>query len=88
MSKIYVEIIAKFTKEGQIIPQKLIWRNGMTYSVTKVIDVRRAASLRAGGAGIRYTCIIEGQERYLFMEDIEFNKVAGCRWFTESKDET
>ena len=29
--------------------------------IQKVTDVRRAASLKAGGAGIRYTCIVDGK---------------------------
>ena len=45
--------------------------------IDKVTDVRYAASLKAGGAGIRYTCQISGKERYLFLED--------QRWFVDAK---
>ena len=38
-------------------------------------DVRPAASLKSGGAGIRYTCYIDGKKTYLFLEE---NK-----WFYE-----
>lgn len=76
MSKIYVEVIAKFNKVGEIRPLKLIWEDGISYEIQKVVDVRPAASLKAGGVGIRYTCKINGQERYLFLEE---NK-----WFVEA----
>ena len=38
--------------------------DGHVYEIQKVTDVRRAASLKAGGAGIRYTCIVDGKELY------------------------
>ena len=47
------------------------------YRIDKISDVRYAASLKAGGAGIRYTCHILGKERYLFLEE--------NRWFVDAK---
>ena len=55
--KIYVDVNAKFTKDG------------VEYEISKVKDIRRAASLKAGGAGMRYTCVVDGKEVYLFYED-------------------
>ena len=49
----------------------------MTYEINRIIDVRRAACLRAGGRGIRFTCIIDGNEKHLYYED-------GKKWFVES----
>ena len=46
--------------------------------IQKVTDVRRAASLKAGGAGIRYTCIVDGKESHLFYEDNNM-------WFMEER---
>ena len=43
--------------------------NGVEYEISKVKDIRRAASLKAGGAGMRYTCVVDGKEVYLFYED-------------------
>ncbi|MDD3397035.1 MAG: hypothetical protein PHR96_00605 [Clostridia bacterium] len=76
MKKIYVEIIASFNKNGEIRPLKLIWEDGISYEIQKIIDIRPAASLKAGGCGIRYTCKINGQERYLFLEE--------TKWFVEA----
>ena len=55
--KIYVDVNATFTKDG------------VEYEISKVKDTRRAASLKAGGAGMRYTCVVDGKEVYLFYED-------------------
>ena len=55
--KIYVDVNATFTKDG------------VEYEISKVKDIRRAASLKAGGAGMRYTCVVDGIEVYLFYED-------------------
>ena len=41
----------------------------------RVLDIRPAASLRSGGAGLRYTCSIAGVPTYLFLEE--------TKWFFE-----
>lgn len=76
--KVYVSVMAEFTKEGGILPKKFVWEDGRVYEVEKVKDIRRAASLKAGGTGLRYTCVIQGQEKHLFYEDHN-------RWFMERK---
>ena len=58
--KIYVDVNATFTKDGRLLPRSFIWKDGQIYEIQRVTDVRRAASLKAGGVGIRYTCIVNG----------------------------
>ena len=76
--KVYVDVKAKFTKEGRVIPLSVIWTDGTEYEIDRVNDIRRAASLKAGGVGMRYTCMISGRESHLYYED---NK----RWFVERR---
>ena len=78
--KIYVDVDAKFTADGSLRPLCIIWGNGRRYTVDKVTDCVRAASRKAGGTGLRYTCRICGVERYLFYEE-------NYRWFVEAKTE-
>lgn len=78
MSKVYVEVMAEFTKDGELIPKSFVWTDGIRYEIDRIKDKRRAASLKAGGAGMRYTCIIGGQEKYLFYEDNNM-------WFMEGQ---
>ena len=75
--KVYVNVNAEFTASGEVIPKSVIWIDGVTYEINRIIDVRRAACLRAGGRGIRFTCIIDGNEKHLYYED-------GKKWFVES----
>lgn len=82
-SKVYVEVELRCKTDGQIIPTAIIWNDGRRFVIDKVIDVKRRASLKAGGAGIRYECDIGGARKYLFMEDIEFNRLTGAMWFVE-----
>ncbi len=77
MSKVFVEVIAKFTKDGGKIPLTVVWEDGRRFDVDRVTDIRRAASLKAGGQGIRYRCRIKGKETYLWLED--------DTWFVEGK---
>ena len=75
--KVYVEVIVKFNIDGKMIPKSLRWDDGTIYEIDKILDERRAASLKAGGQGIRYLCRIHGKERYLFYEK--------PKWFVEVK---
>lgn len=68
MSKVYVDVLARFTKDGIMMPASITWEDGRDYQIDRVKDVRQAASLRAGGAGLRYTCQICGQDKYLYYE--------------------
>lgn len=75
--KQYVEVTAQFDIDGNIKPVTVLWEDGRKFDVDRVLDVRPAASLKAGGAGIRYTCRILGKQTYLFLEE--------SRWFVEAK---
>lgn len=77
-SKVYVNVMAEFTKDGRLLPRSFIWKDGHIYEIQKVTDVRRAASLKAGEVGIRYTCIVNGREGHLFYEDNNM-------WFMEER---
>lgn len=68
-NKVYVDVTAEFSKEGDLVPKSFRWEDGQVYEIERIKDVRRAASLKAGGVGMRYTCVIDGQEKHLFYED-------------------
>lgn len=76
--KIYVDVNVEFTKDGSLIPKAIHWDDGTTYEVQRITDVRRAANLRAGATGIRYTIYVDGYESHLYYGD-------DCRWFVEGK---
>lgn len=80
MSKIYIDVIAEFTHEGMLYPREIVWADGRKFHIDSVLDVRRAASLRAGGVGTRYLCCIEGKERFLYYE-------ANNLWFVEGPNQ-
>lgn len=75
--KVYVAVSARFDTEGRILPFSITWEDGREYEIDRVLDVRRAASLKAGGAGIRYCVRIGWTETYLFLEE--------DRWFVERR---
>lgn len=76
MKKQYVSVTAKFDPDGNIIPLRIHWDDGRSFDIDRVTDIRFATSLKASGAGIRYTCRIRSIERYLFLEE--------NRWFIEN----
>lgn len=71
--KINLQVNADFDLDGNIRPRAITWEDGRVYEIDRVLDVRRAASLKAGGVGMRYICRIRGKEVRLFNEE-------GC-WF-------
>ena len=77
-SKVYVKVDALFFPDGRLLPVAFWWENARRYSIDQVTDVCRAASLKAGGVGIRYTCMVHGRQTYLFYEE--------DRWFMERKE--
>ena len=40
-SKIYVDVNARFSKDGRLIPMSFIWKDGHTYEIQRIKDVRR-----------------------------------------------
>ena len=74
--RVYVSVDATFDTDGAIVPTAIHWVDGTIFPIDRVVHICRAASLKAGGAGMRYTCRIRGHIRYLFLEDIG-------KWFLE-----
>lgn len=70
-------MIVQYTEDGQITPLAVRWSPEQLFEIDRVLDVRPAASLRAGGSGIRYLCRIKGRERFIWLEE--------NRWFVETK---
>ena len=68
----------RFGKDGLVRPVRFTWEDGATYNIEKVLSVRKAASCKAGGTGIMYTCIISGNESHLYYEE-------NNRWFMERR---
>ena len=78
MRKVFVEVTARFDVDGAIVPLSIRWEDGTLFEIDRVLDVRQAASLKAGGQGIRYTIRIGSHRRFLFY--------ATSRWFVEGKE--
>lgn len=70
-----IDVVCLIRQDGSVTPQQIIWEDGRRFDIDKVLDVRRAASTKGGGKGIRYTCSILGKQRYLFLNEYH--------WFVE-----
>lgn len=73
--KQFVSVEAKFDTDGNLLPLCICWEDGRKFEIDRITDIRYAASLKSGGTGLRYTCRIRNQIRYLFLDD--------NRWFIE-----
>lgn len=77
-NKVYVRVAALFQPDGKLQPVSFWWEDGRRYSIDRVTDVRRAASTKAGGIGLRYECMVHGKQTYLYFEE--------DRWFLERRN--
>ncbi len=80
--KVYVDVIAEFTDEGFVRPLSIKWEDGRRYEITKVRKCEPGASRKAGGAGLVYTCVVNGKDIHLYLEDLP----TGEKWFLEAKN--
>ena len=85
--KLYVQVSTLFDLNGKMIPQYLVLEDGHKYTIDKVMCVKPAPALKAGGYGDRYTVRIRGQERYLFFErNTATDAAAPGKWFVECRN--
>ena len=75
--KIFVEVHVKFDLNGNMIPESILWEDGRVFEIDKVLSAKKAASLKVGGIGMRYTIMVNGKQTYLWYED--------PLWFVEGK---
>jgi len=76
-AKVYVSVLAICHQDGTTQPLRVIWPDGRKFGIDNVMDIRKAASYRAGGTGVRYTCEISGKVVFLYDEE--------GRWFMEGR---
>lgn len=84
--KVYVAVKAAFREDGIMLPMEITWEDGQKYKIDRVIDIRQAPAMKAGGQGDRYTVMISGHQSYLFFERnaaIAGNNIG--RWFVERR---
>ena len=60
--KVFVDVIVRENKDGNKRPMSLIFEDGKSYVIDRLIQVKRCAARKVGGTGIRYTVSISGQE--------------------------
>ena len=84
--KVYVAVKADFNEDGIMLPRELTWEDGEKYAIDRVLDIRQAPALKAGGQGDRYTILVNGKQSYLFFErstNLTGNVIG--RWFVERR---
>jgi len=68
-SKIFVKVRADHLLDGSVRPLLFRSEDGPAVRIDRILDVREAPSLKAGGQGVRYTCQIENRQIYLFYDE-------------------
>lgn len=71
-AKVYVDVHALLSKEGDLIPKSFVWEDGQTYKIDRIKKKEMQANRKAGGTGLMYTCIVDGKECHLYYEVDKF----------------
>ena len=64
-----ISVRALMRSDGTVLPLEIEWDDGCRFVIDRVLDIRKAASTKGGGKGLRYTCRILGKQRYLFLDE-------------------
>lgn len=75
--KEYVEMIAKFDKDGNMTPMRVMLRDGTIYDIDKVLSVRRNSEMSGNGKGLCYAVCIGNAKTMLYYEE--------PAWYVERK---
>ena len=68
-NKVYVDVLAEFSRDGVLLPKEITWEDGRKYEITRLIDKRRGATTKSGCVGDIFTCVVDGKEIFLYYED-------------------
>ena len=77
--KVYIGVLAYHAPDGTTKPLKIVWEDGRKFPIERVLDVRRAASRKIGGQGMRYLVKVAGHEVEIYEDELDH------RWFTGAK---
>jgi hypothetical protein len=80
MRKVYVSVTADFSPDGKITPRSFVWEDGHSYEIDRVLDIKKAASLKVGGIGDRYSIRVLGKDTFMWLEN------GANKWFMEGRD--
>ena len=64
-----VSVHALMREDGTVLPLEIEWEDGRRFVIDKVLDIRKCASTKGGGKGLRYTCTISGKQKFLFLDE-------------------
>jgi len=74
--KNYVSVVVRFDENGRVLPVRYLSKDGTVHRIEAVFAARPAASLKAGGCGIVFSCRVQDRNIDLFFEQ--------GRWFHET----
>ncbi len=72
VSRCYVEVISRTDVDGNVTPLEIILEDGRRFRIDRVVERRYAPSMKCGGYGYRYTCMISGKPHFLWHDDKAF----------------
>ena len=67
--KVQVRVAALFQAAGFVVPFAFLWEDGQAYGIDEVTGLERAASVRAGIIGTRYSIRVRERKTYLYRDD-------------------
>ena len=69
--KVYVAVKTDFAADGTMLPREITWEDGQRFEIDRILDIRQAAAMKAGGQGDRYTVRIRDSKAICFLSEVQ-----------------
>lgn len=83
--KRYVDVLARYTSRGDIVPYAVCWIDGRTYFIDEVLQVNRPWLDTAGCWQVKYSVRLASHTTDLYLEqtirDKDSDEIAKERWW-------
>ena len=81
----YVDVIARFGRDGDVEPVRVLWKDGRTFVIERVIEHSPFGTVNNGVSQACYTVLIRGEEKKIYLERREpvpaIGKGETLRWW-------
>lgn len=80
MKRVYIDIIAEITPEGDIFPRQLHLEDGSVFAVDRRLERPRPCFNADGSTSLRFRCLVENRQVLFFYDEDTM------RWWVEGEN--
>lgn len=66
-NKVYVDVLAIFTKDGRLVPSKFVWEDGREYEITRITGMPEGLHRLRRAVSVCDIRVWSKEKRYIFI---------------------